>query len=107
MNPLKSERVKRLESISGVEHKTWPERQDGFSTLLFNEKEIGHFHNFNELDLRLGKTLIQQEGLSHHPDSVYHPKRSKQSQFVELRFNTPQDLDRIVELVQLLVAQLS
>lgn len=105
MAKLKSELVKRLEMIPGVTHRLWPERDDGFSTVHFRGKEIGHFHNFNELDLRLGKRLIQQQRLNYYPDSVTHPNRKANSQFIEIRFNKSPDLDRIVGLVKLLVEE--
>ena len=100
---LKNELVRRLEQIPGVTHEPWPSRDDGFSTLHYQGKEIGHFHHFQELDLKLGKKLIRQEGLSHPKDSVSHPKRAAGSAYIELRFANTSQLDRIVELVNLLV----
>ena len=102
MPKLKSELVKRLEEIKGLRHQPWPDRDDGFSSISFEGKEIGHFHNFNEIDLRLGKTLIKSEGLQHYPDSIKHPKRSPNSQFIEIRFRKKADLDKIVRVVRLL-----
>lgn len=100
---LKSELVKRLEKIPGVSHRPWPDRVDGFSAVLFREKEIAHFHNFRELDLRLGKALIKAEGLVPYPDSKTHPNRTANSQYIELRFSTKKDLANIVRLVKLAV----
>lgn len=106
MSRLKNQLLQKLEQIPGLSHTPWPKRDDGFSTLHFGGKEIGHFHHFNELDLRLGKKLIKEQGLRHHSDSIHHPGRSNASQFIELRFNTSKDLDRIVELVKLLLKDL-
>lgn len=103
MTPLKAELIKRLEAIPGVTHRPWPERDDGFSTIHFGGKEIGHFHSANELDLRLGRKLIERSGLKHPHGSACHPKRSANSQFIELRFDGAGDLDRIVALIALLV----
>ena len=103
MSTLKSKLVQRLEQIAGITHQDWPDRDDGFSTLSLNGKEIAHFHNDNEIDLRLGKGLIKSEGLTHYPDSTKHPKRSANSQFIEVRFKNQADLDRIIRLVKLLV----
>lgn len=105
MAALKDELIVRLEKIPGISHVPYPERQDGFSALNHRGKEIGHFHNFNELDLRLGKRLIKREGLMHYPDSKNHPKRGPNSQFVEIRFHRRQDLDKLVRLVELLVEE--
>lgn len=102
---LKNLLVQRLEQIPGVVHQPWPDRDDGFSALLFRGKDLGHFHNFHELDLRLGKALIKSEGLSHPPDSVQHPTRSSNSQFIELRFHDERDVADIVRLVRLAVSR--
>ena len=103
---LKAKLVQALEKIPGVTHQPWPERDDGFSTILYAGKEIGHFHHFAELDLKLGKKLIASEDLKHPPDSVKHPKRSPNSAFVELPFNKASDLPRISRLVEKLVKEL-
>lgn len=107
MSALKHELIVRLERIPGVSHIPYPDRHDGFSGLGFRGKEIGHFHHFHELDLRLGKKLIKQQSLKHPPDSKVHPGRSANSQYVELRFHHHQDLDEVIRLVELLVADLT
>ncbi len=105
MGKLKDELVIRLEEIPGVEHVPWPDRDDGFSTLNLNGDEIGHFHDFNELDLKLGKKLIKREGLTHYPDSKNHPKRGVSSQYIEIRFERKSELDELVRLVELLIEE--
>lgn len=106
MDKLKKELVARLERIPGIRHIPYPDRDDGFSGLVFQDREIGHFHDFNELDLRLGKALIKREGLTHPSGSRVHPGRRAGSPYIELRFDREQDLDRIVRLVALLVEDL-
>lgn len=102
MSRLKAELIRRLEMIDGIRHVPWPDRKDGFSTVLLHGKEIAHFHNHNEIDLRLGKRLIKREGLLHNPGSTTHPNRSANSPFIELRITKANDLDRVVKLVNLL-----
>lgn len=104
MANLKRDLVAELERLPGVTHRPWPERNDGFSTVHFAEREIAHFHNLAEIDIRLGKSLIRQEGLVHPSDSTKHPKRSPNSQFIEVRFSTPAEVRQIVRLVQLAIA---
>jgi hypothetical protein len=106
MTTLKQQLVKKLEAISGVEHRPWPDRDDGFSALVYHGKELGHFHHHNELDLKLTKNLIKQEGLKPHSDSKAHPKRSANSPWIELRFTQASDLDEVVRLVKLAVSKL-
>lgn len=105
MGKLKDELTTRLEKIPGIEHVPYPDRDDGFSALNYYGDEIGHFHNFNELDLKLGKNLIKREGLTHYPDSKNHPKRGVNSQYIEVRFRRQSELDKIVRLVELLIEQ--
>ena len=104
MSKLKAELVSRLAEIPGVTHQPWPDREDGFSTILIEGKEIAHFHNFNELDLKLGRNLIAEEGLQHNSNSVTHPNRVEGSNYIELRFNRTNNLAEVVRLVKLAVA---
>ncbi len=101
MAALRKKLVHELEKISGVEEKPWPERDDGFSTLHYKGKEFAHFHNNNELDVRLTRGIIRQEGLVHPDNSYVHPNRSKNSQWIELRFTRSSHVDEIVRLVKL------
>ena len=107
MSDLKTTLVRELERIPGVTHQPWPDRDDGFSTVHFNDREIAHFHNFNEIDLRLGRRLIKQENLKHPVDSTKHPKRTANSQFIEIRFTNNQDVHKVIRLVKLVIDMLS
>lgn len=103
MSDLKTKLLRELKRIPGVKHQPWPERDDGFSTIHFDGREIAHFHNFNEIDLRLGKRLIKQKNLKHPIDSVKHPKRTVNSQFIEIRFTNNQDIRKVVRLIKLAI----
>ena len=104
---LKDELLAELEQIPGVAHVPYPDRDDGFSGLTFRGEDIGHFHHFNEIDLKLGKRLIKREGLKPYPDSKNHPKRSANSQYIEVRFHSTRDLSKVVRLVEQLVGELA
>ena len=106
MATLRQRLVRRLGSIPGVEDNPWPGRDDGFSALYYNGKEFAHFHNDNELDLRLTKDIIKREGLSHYTDSINHPKRSKNSPWIELRFDKLADVEKVVRLVKLALSRI-
>ncbi len=99
LRELLIERVANL----GVEHRPLPGRDDGFSALCYRGKALAHFHNDNELDIRLTKQIITREALKHPRNSVSHPKRSNNSHWIELRFHTAADLDRVVELVKIAI----
>jgi hypothetical protein len=104
MEKLREKLIKELENINGLKDK--PSPVVGGSALYFNDKEFAHFHNDNELDLRLTKKVIVGEGLSHPKDSLHHPKRSAGSPWIEVRFEKVSDLKNIVKLVKLAVDQL-
>jgi len=105
MATLRRQLVQRLETL-GVENRTPPGRDDGFSGLVYNGKELAHFHNDNELDIRLTKKVIHREGLAHPPHSRVHPNRSKNSPWIEVHLDDGVDLDRLVQLVQLAIEQI-
>jgi hypothetical protein len=105
MSDLRDELVARLQKLS-VEHRPVPGRDDGFAGLRYGGKELGHFHNDHEVDLRLTKRTIEREGLIHPPGSTVHPTRSKSSPWIEVRFATVADLDHVVHLVKLAIAQM-
>ncbi len=105
MSSLRIKLVQRLEKL-GVEDRPWPGRDDGFSSLLYDGKEFAHFHNDNELDIRLTKGVIKRECLAHPGDSQVHPNRSKNSQWIEIRFTRAHHVEEVVRLVKLAIERL-
>jgi hypothetical protein len=104
MPSLKSHLLSELRQIEGVEDR--PSPVTGGSALFYLGKEFAHFHHDRELDLRLTKTVIRELGLEHPPGSVHHPTRSPNSAWIEVRFTVPADVQQVVELVKLAIAQL-
>jgi len=95
-----------LEKIAGIEKIVLSGKHSGFTIFRFGGKEIGHFDNDNEFDLRLTKQLIKQEGLMHPPTSKNHPNRSKTlAHWIVLQFSRAYRIKEIVRLVKLLVEQ--
>lgn len=60
MPKLRKELIKKLERISGLEDR--PSKVAGGSAIFYNNKEIAHFHDDNEIDVRLTKKVIRKEG---------------------------------------------
>ena len=105
MTHLRNQLVRRLEKF-GVEDHALPGRDDGFSSLVYDGKEFAHFHDDNELDIRLTRSIISREGLVHPTGSRVHPNRSKNSQWIEVGFEKAADLERVVYLVKLAIEQI-
>jgi len=106
VNPLRIILSQRLRELA-VEERAWPGRDDGFASLLFEGKEFAHFHNWSEIDIRLGKDAIGREGLVHPADSKVHPGRSKNSPWYEMRILSAADVDEVVRLVKIAILGIS
>jgi len=104
MNMLKQKLLHSLASIEGLAAERSP--VSGGTALFFRGRELAHFHNDHELDLRLTKKVIHALGLSHPTVSVHHPTRSSSSPWIEVRFYTGAEAERVAELVKIAVAQL-
>ena len=105
MVSLRARLIRKLRPFD-VEDRPLPGREDGFSSLCYRGTPFAHFHNDNELDLHLTRAVISRLGLAHPPGSTVHPKRSKTSHWIELRFHTTADVDHVVRLVQLVLERL-
>ena len=104
MSHLKTELIKQLRLIDGLEDK--PSPVSGGSALFFHGKEFAHFHDDHELDLRLTARVIKAQGLSHPVGSKIHPTRSKNSPWIEIRFQNAKELSEVSRLVRLAIQEL-
>jgi len=100
MSSIRKQLVRELLKIEGVTEKNWPDRSDGFSSLQVDGKEFAHFHNDNEIDIRLTKGIISKEKLVHPSTSKNHPNRSKNSPWIEIHFFDENDIEKITMLLK-------
>lgn len=103
MSKLRKSLIKKLEMISGLEDR--PSIVAGGSAIFYNNKEIAHFHHDNEIDVRLTKKVIRQEGLVHPVDSKVHKKRAASSEWYEIRFHSQEEVQEAVRLFKLAIKQ--
>jgi len=107
MLSLRTKLTKQLEKIAGLEKTVMLGKHEGFTYFSFKGKEIAHFDNDNELDLRLTKKIIKSEGLIHPVDSKNHPKRAKtQPHWIVLQFKRETRIKEIIGLVKLAIQQI-
>ena len=104
MADLKARLIAELRKIEGMEDR--PSAVAGGTALFYRGKELAHFHNGNELDLRLTRKVISALGLEHPRDSVHHPNRSRNSPWIEIRFNDARETTMLVSLVRRAAAEL-
>lgn len=103
MATLKQLLVSKLEKIPGLEDR--PSKVAGGSAIFYKNKEIAHFHNNNEIDIRLTKKVIKGQGLSQPTDSKFHHHRGPSSEWIELRFRSQGQVDEVVRLFKLALEQ--
>ncbi len=103
MNELRHQLTQELLKIPGVTEKIPPNRDDGFSSFAYKNKDFAHFHsnNDNEIDVRLGKQLIKSQKMPRHADSKVHPDRAPGSSWIELRYQNSKEVDEVVRLIKL------
>jgi hypothetical protein len=104
MSQLREKLLVALRKIEGVQDK--PSPVSGGTALFYFGKEFAHFHDCNELDLRLTKKRIQALGLSHSSGSIHHPTRSPNSPWIEVRFKNEEELKSLEKLVRIAVTEL-
>lgn len=103
MAKLRKDLIKKLEGIPGLEDR--PSKVAGGSAIFYKGKEIAHFHHDNEIDIRLTRKVIRKEALNHPTDSKIHKHRSPSSEWIEIRFRKTNDLDEVVRLFKMALAQ--
>ena len=67
--------------------------------VFYRGKEIAHFHDHEEIDIRMSRPFIKKEGLIPLEDSPYHPKRSRQSRWLQIRFQTEEECGNLLQLM--------
>jgi hypothetical protein len=103
MSKLRQSLIKQLERIPGLEDR--PSKVAGGSAIFYKNKEIAHFHDDNEIDVRLTKKIIRREGLHHPEGSKIHKQRSPNSEWIEIRFRNSEDVIEVVRLFKLALEQ--
>jgi hypothetical protein len=71
--------------------------------VFYRGKEIAHFHDHEEIDVRLSQAFIKKEQLRPLDDSKFHPNRSKQSRWMQFRFRTDKEVEALLSLIRRLI----
>lgn len=99
MPDLRDELVRRLTALPGVSVALY--KDTDLLCVFHNHKEIAHFQNEQEIDIRLTPKIIQQNGLHPPPNTTSHLDRAKSSRWIVQAFDQPETLDEIVGLIRL------
>lgn len=99
MQNVQNELVKRLEMLPDIEVGLW---KDSDLLCVFHQgKEIAHFQNDSEIDIRLTPKIIKQRGLRPPADTASHLSRSQNSRWIVQSFAQEETIDEIVTLIQI------
>jgi hypothetical protein len=98
MASLRDDLVTRLEELPNVKVALW--KDSDLLCVLYNNKEIAHFQNEHEIDIRLSPSIIRQKGLQPPVNTMSHLERSKNSKWIVQSFENRENLDEIVALIK-------
>jgi len=90
-----------LEQIPHIKVDNW--KDTNLICVFYNGKEIAHFHDDQEIDIRMSQKFIRNENIRAVVESKYHPNRSKKSRWVIMQFKTDEDVDKILKIIGSLV----
>lgn len=99
MSLKKELQVRLLDQLNLEEKKS---KFSANTALFFGKKEIAHFHQGNELDLRLTKAEIKKGQWLAKSDPRLSQER-KGSEWVQVRFRKEEDLSFILQLTAIAI----
>jgi len=102
MAELRKKLIKRLEGLPGIEVRRWKPDSD-FTVIDYKGKEVAHFHGNNELDIRLSKETVKQEGLTNAPNRIGHLNRKSGGRWLIARFTRESRLAEMERLIKIAI----
>jgi hypothetical protein len=98
---LRTQFEKELRAMPEIKVELW--KDSDLMCVFYRDKEFAHFHDHEEIDIRLSQRFIKKEALSPLKDSKYHLKRSKKSRWMQFRFTTKKEVEELLSLVSRLI----
>ena len=103
MNDLRTVLESKLREIHDVDVHLY--KDTDLICVFYRGKEIAHFQDRQEIDVRMSQKFIKKEGLIPPVDSKHHPQRSKNSRWMLIRFTSSEDVENVLELFNKLIAE--
>ena len=98
---LKNQLEADLRKLPDVEVDLW--KDSDLLCVFYRGREFAHFHDHEEIDIRLSQQFIKKEGLTPLENSPYHPNRSQKSRWMQMRFTTEQERVDLLSLIERLI----
>lgn len=92
-----------LRALADVKVELW--KDSDLMCVFYRGKEFAHFHDQEEIDIRLTQAFIKRKQLKPLEDSIYHLKRSEKSQWMQFRFKTKAETKELLDLIQRLIKE--
>lgn len=96
---LKQKLIVKLSALSDIHVDYY--KDTALLCVYYLGKEIAHFQNDREIDIRLTPALIKREKLTPPEQTLSHLDRSKNSRWIVQAFTNEQDITRVVALIEL------
>ena len=96
---MRQQLINKLNDLPDVEVALY--KNSDLLCVFYKGKEVAHFQNESEIDIRLSRAIIKREGLVPPENSTSHPNRSKNSIWIVQAFCSDEDVDKLVRLVQM------
>ena len=98
-NEMRDKLIGSLQALPDVTLSLWKATE--LLCVYYNGKEIAHFQDIDEIDIRLTPAIIKQKGLTPPENSTSHPDRSKNSRWIVQSFQNEEDIVAVTELVEI------
>jgi len=90
-----------LRALPAIKVELW--NDSDLMCVFYRGKEFAHFHDHEEIDVRLSQAFIKKERLTPLADSKYHLKRSRKSRWMQFRFQTKGEAETLLALMRKLI----
>ena len=90
-----------LQALPEVKVGLWKDSE--LMCVFYRGKELAHFHDHEEIDVRLSQAFIKKESLTPLGDSKYHTDRAKKSRWMQCRFQTQTEAEALLALIRRLI----
>ncbi len=99
MATLQQNLINQLETLPDITVALW--KDSDLLCVFFKGKEIAHFQNEQEIDIRLTPKIIKQKGLTPPPNTQSHLDRSKNSRWLVQSLSGENQIDQIIDLIKI------
>lgn len=99
MADLREQLIVQVEELADVKVALWKETD--LLCVFYKDREIAHFQNDHEIDIRLTPAIIKRKGLQPPTNTTSHLDRAQRSRWIVQSFTTEEELSNVFELLKI------